>query len=178
MILGVSLSQIFFLRKIVFLSAIRESHLDWYTEEMRFQITSPIPLKSSKLLDLAESTCLLAMYLAMKLSESLMFLESEVICSIEPWSEIGWKLLSQRSGSIGVFRSYCNWILMTASSTWVDVVLGYLEETHYGVMVTMLLLVSATLLTQKAFSCIVLYNKVWELSSMLTSSLLYSILSW
>ena len=45
-ILGVSLSKIFFLREIVFLSAIRESYLDWYTEEMRFQITSPIPLLS------------------------------------------------------------------------------------------------------------------------------------
>ena len=101
-ILGVSLSKIFFLREIVFLSAIRESYLDWYTKEIRFQIASLIPLKSSK------STCLLTIYLAMKLSESLMFLEFEAICSIELWSKIGWKLPSQRSGSIGVFRSYCN----------------------------------------------------------------------
>ena len=75
---------------------------------MRFQIASPIPLKSFKSLDLARSTYLLAMYLAMKLSEFLMFLESKAMCLIEPWSEIGWKLPFQRSDSVSAFRLYCN----------------------------------------------------------------------
>jgi len=82
--LGVDLAKIFCLRVLVFLSAMRESHLAWYTKEMRFHITSLIPLKSSKLLDLTRSTCLLAIYLAMKLRESLIFLESEAMYSIEP----------------------------------------------------------------------------------------------
>ena len=81
--LEVNLAKIFCLRVLVFLSAIRESHLAWYTKEMRFYIASPIPLKSSKLLDLTRSTCLLVIYLAIKLRESLIFLESKAIYLIE-----------------------------------------------------------------------------------------------
>jgi len=48
-----------------------------------------MPLKFSRLLDFAGSTCLLVMYLAMKFKESLMFLESNTKYLMDPWSDIG-----------------------------------------------------------------------------------------
>ena len=59
------------------------SQLAWYTEEIKFQMESPILLKSNKLFALQEFTFLFEMYLAMKLSESLMLLVSEAICSMD-----------------------------------------------------------------------------------------------
>ena len=84
---------------------------------MRFQIASPIPLKSWILLDILGPICLLLIYLVMKLSESLIFLKSDARCSRDLWSKIGWKFLSYNSGSIGVFGSYSNYILMTSLLT-------------------------------------------------------------
>ena len=45
---------------------------------------SPIPSKSDKLLAFEDLTFLFTIYLAMKLSESLMLLKSDVICLIDP----------------------------------------------------------------------------------------------
>ena len=80
---------------------------------MKFQIALLI---SSRLFDFKESTYLLEMYLAMKLKESLMFLKSNAMCSMDLWREIGWKLPFQSSGFIGVLGSYGSWMLMTMSS--------------------------------------------------------------
>ena len=55
------------------------------------------------------------MYLAMKLSESLMHLMSEAMCSMKLCKKIGWKLPLHNSGSVGVLGSYGNWMLMTLS---------------------------------------------------------------
>ena len=81
--LRVNLAEIFCLRVLVFLLAMRESYLAWYAKEMRFHIASPISLKSSKLLDLTRLTCLLAIYLAVKLRKFLIFLESKAMYFIE-----------------------------------------------------------------------------------------------
>ena len=62
------------------------------------------------------------MYFAIKLSESLMHLISEVICSIEPCKEIRWKLPLHNFGSVGVLESYGNWMLMTLSSSSLEAV--------------------------------------------------------
>ena len=60
-------------------------------EDMKFQIALPIPWKSLISLDFEELTYLFEIYLAMKLRESLMLLESNAKCSIELWSEMEWK---------------------------------------------------------------------------------------
>jgi len=65
-----------------------------------------MPLKSSRSLDFAELTCLLVIYLAMKFKKSLIFLESDTRYSIDLWSDIEWKFLSQSSGSVRAFGSY------------------------------------------------------------------------
>ena len=128
---------------------------------MRFQIASLILLKFSRLLDFARLICLLVMYLAMKFSKSLIFFKSNARYLIELWSEIGWKLLFQRSGSIGVFGLYNSWILMTVSSpqeetkvgcltgTWGELEVGHSIVTHLFII---LLLGSAAILTLIAFS--------------------------
>ena len=64
---------------------------------MKFQIALPIPSKSLSSLALLLLTCLLEIYFAMKFKESLMFFESKVKCSIDPWSEMEWKEPLQRS---------------------------------------------------------------------------------
>ena len=56
---------------------------------MKFQIDSPIPLKSSKSFVLEEFICLLAMYLAIKFKESLIFLVSKAMYSIKLCKEMG-----------------------------------------------------------------------------------------
>ena len=128
---------------------------------MRFQIASLILLKSSRLLALARLTCLLLMYLAIKFNESLIFLESDARYSIELCNEIGWKLSSYRSGSIGVFGSYRSWILMIVSlvrgehkvgcstGAWGGLEVGCLIVTQ---LFNMFLVGSATILTWIAFS--------------------------
>ena len=55
------------------------------------------------------------MYLAMKLSESLMLSVSEVICSIKLCREMGWKFPLHNLGSVGIFGLYRSWMLMTLS---------------------------------------------------------------
>ena len=138
---------------------------------MRFHNASPIPLKSFKSLDLTRSTCLFEIYLAMKLSKSLIFLASKAKCSIELCKEIGWKLPSQRSGSVGALESYKRGMLMTISSPCAKVVLGCLWKTHYWIIITILLLVSATLLTRIAFSWVVSYGNPKETLSISTFSI-------
>ena len=72
---------------------------------MKFQIESSMLLKSCKSLALPEFTFLFEIYLAIKLSESLMLFVSDMICSIDPCSDIRWKLLLQSSGSVGALES-------------------------------------------------------------------------
>ena len=84
---------------------------------MKFQTELPMPLKFFKSLAVLRLTFLFTMYFAMKLSESLMHLVSEAMCSIEPCKEIGWKLLLHNSGLVGMLGSYSNWMLMTLSSS-------------------------------------------------------------
>ena len=83
---------------------------------MKFQTTSPILLKSSNSLALTELTCLLEIYFAMNFKKSLIFLVLDAMCLIKPWSEIGWKLLSQISEFIGALESYGNRILINTLS--------------------------------------------------------------
>ena len=48
-----------------------------------------------------------------------MFFTSYAICSINPCSDMGWKLPLQRSGLVGAYRSYGSWMLMMLlSSVW------------------------------------------------------------
>ena len=87
--LGVNLEEIFALRVLVLLSVWRESHLALYTDEINFQMASPMPLKSLRSFVLLLLICLLAMYFAMKSRVTLIFLASNAKCSIELWSEMG-----------------------------------------------------------------------------------------
>ena len=84
---------------------------------MKFQIESPMLSKSFKSLAFLGLTFLFTMYFAMKISESLIHLVSEVMCSMEPCKEIRWKLPLHNSGSVGVLGSYSNWMLMTLLSS-------------------------------------------------------------
>ena len=65
-----------------------------------------MPSKSFRLLAVFGLTFLFVMYLAMKLSESLMLFMSEAICSIEPCREMEWKFSLHNLGSMEVFGSY------------------------------------------------------------------------
>ena len=82
-ILGVNLDEIFALKVLDLLSVKSESQLELYINEMKFQMESPIPSKSDKLLAFEVLTFLFLMYLAMKFRESLILLESDAICLIE-----------------------------------------------------------------------------------------------
>jgi len=116
----------------------------------------------------------------MKLSKSLIFLVSKARCSIDLCKEMGWKLPSQRLGSIGALGSYGSEILITVSSTCTGLMLGYLCKPYCRFVGAALLLVLATLLTQLVFSWIVSYNSSGETSFILMSSimvLLHSIFS-
>ena len=74
------------------------------------------------MLDFFGSICLLLIYLAMKLRESLMFLMSDARCLSDPCSKMGWKLPSHNSSSIGVLGSYSSCMLMMISLTcWISV---------------------------------------------------------
>ena len=55
---GVNFDEILFLSVLVLWSVNRESHLDPYTDEMKFHIASPMPSKSARSLALLLSTCL------------------------------------------------------------------------------------------------------------------------
>jgi len=88
LVLIVNLDEIFVLRVLVLLSMLRASHLALYTDDMKFQITSSIPSKSMKSLTSLPLTCLLVVYLDMKFKESLMLLESDAKCSIDPCKEM------------------------------------------------------------------------------------------
>ena len=88
LVLIVNLDEIFVLRVLVLLSVLRASHLASYTNDMKFQIVSPIPSKSMKSLTSLLLTCLLAIYLDMKFKESLMLLESDAKCSIDLCKEM------------------------------------------------------------------------------------------
>ena len=90
-ILGVNLEDIFTLRVLVLLSIWRASYLALYTDEIKFQMTSPIPSKSLRSLTSLLLTCLLVIYFVMKFKESLILFESEAKCLIKPWSEMRWK---------------------------------------------------------------------------------------
>ena len=105
---------------------------------MKFYTASPIPWKSSRLLDFDESTCLLEMYLAMKFKKSLIFFESDAKYSIELWSKMEWKLLFQSLDSVGTLGLYGSWMLMTMSSAWcvvwtcVELGAIWSSRTHWG----------------------------------------------
>ena len=103
--LGVNLEDIFTLRVLVLLSIWRAFYLASYTNEIKFQMTLPMSLKSLRSLTPLLLTCLLVIYFVMKFKESLILFESEAKCLIKPWSEIGWKDLLQRSDSIGACGS-------------------------------------------------------------------------
>jgi len=81
--LGVNLDDIFALRVLALLSVWRASYLASYTDDMKFQIMSPMPSKSLRLLTALPLTCLLAIYLDMKFKESLILFESDAKCLIE-----------------------------------------------------------------------------------------------
>ena len=83
-ILGVNLDEILALSMLVLLSVNNTSHLAPYTAEMKFQMASPMPSKSPRLLAVLPFTYLLRMYLAKKFRVTLMFLESDAKCSINP----------------------------------------------------------------------------------------------
>jgi len=82
--LRVNLEEIFALRVLVFLSVWRESYLALYTDEIKFQMASPMPSKSLRLFILLLLTCLLVIYFTMKSRVILMFFISDTKCSIEP----------------------------------------------------------------------------------------------
>ena len=73
-ILRVNLDEIFALKVLDLLSVKSESQLELYIDEMKFQMESPIPSKSDKLLAFEVLTFLFLMYLAMKFRESLILL--------------------------------------------------------------------------------------------------------
>ena len=79
----VNLEEIFALRVLVFLSVWRESYLALYTDEIKFQMASPIPSKSLRSFTLLLLTCLLVIYFTMKSRVTLIFFVSNVKCSIE-----------------------------------------------------------------------------------------------
>ena len=83
-ILGVNLDEILALSVLVLLSVNNTSHLAPYTAEMKFQMASPMLSKSPRSLAMLPFTCLLRIYLAKKFRVTLMFLESDVKCSIDP----------------------------------------------------------------------------------------------
>ena len=138
---------------------------------MKFQIASPMPSKLLRSFTLLLFTCFPWMYLAKKLSKTLIFLASKVKCSIEPCKEIGWNEPLQSSSSVGAWGLYGSWMLMTSSScevlTWVTLLLeldrGFSLRTCWGFgLGTMRLSYwglmsfwgSAALLTQIALSCL------------------------
>ena len=84
MTLGVNLDDIFALRVLALLSVWRVFYLASYTNDMKFQIASPMPSKSLRSLTSLLLTCLLAIYLDMKFKESLILFKSDTKCSIEP----------------------------------------------------------------------------------------------
>ena len=112
----VNFDEIFALRVLVFLLVNSASHLEAYTADMKFQMESPIPSKSSRSFTLFLSTCLPWIYLAKILSETLTFLASDARCSIEPCREMGWKDPLHNSGLVGAWGSYGSWMLMMSSS--------------------------------------------------------------
>ena len=81
---SVNFDEILFLSVLVLWSVNNESHLDLYTDEMKLHIASPIPSKSARSFALLLSTCLPWIYLAKKLSVTLIFLASDAKCSMEP----------------------------------------------------------------------------------------------
>ena len=81
-----------------------------------------MPSKSFKLLAFLGLTFLFNIYFAIKLSESLMNLVSEAICSIELCKEIGWKLPLHNSGLVGELGLYSSCMLMTLSSSLLEAV--------------------------------------------------------
>ena len=83
-ILGVNLDEILALSVLVLLLVNNTSHLAPYTAEMKFQMASPMSSKSLRLLAILPFTCLLRMYLVKKFRVTLMFLESDAKCSIDP----------------------------------------------------------------------------------------------
>ena len=83
-VLGVNLDKILALRVLVLLSVYNMSYLASYTTEMKFQMASPMPLRSLRSFAMLLFTYLLRIYLAKKFRVTLMFLESDVKCSIDP----------------------------------------------------------------------------------------------
>ena len=83
-VFGVNLDEILALRVLVLLSVYNTSYLAPYTAEMKFQMASPMPSRSSRSFAVLPFTCLLRIYLAKKLRVTLMFLESDAKCSIDP----------------------------------------------------------------------------------------------
>ena len=84
MTLGVNLDDIFALRVLALLSIWRVFYLASYTNDMKFQITSPMPSKSLRLLTSLPLTCLFTIYFDMKFKESLILFKSDAKCLIEP----------------------------------------------------------------------------------------------
>ena len=82
--LRVNLEEIFALRVLVFLLVWRESYLALYTDEIKFQMASPMPSKSLRSFTLLLLTCLLVIYFTIKSRVILMFFASDAKCSIEP----------------------------------------------------------------------------------------------
>ena len=82
-VLRVNFEEILALRVLVFLSVLRESHLASYTEEIKFQMASSMLLKSLRLFTKLLFTCLFLMYFAKKSRVTLIFLVSDVKCSID-----------------------------------------------------------------------------------------------
>ena len=80
--LRVNLEDILALRVLVLLYVWRASHLASYTNEIKFQMTLPMPSKSLRLLTSLLLTCLLAIYF-IKFKESLILFKSEAKCSIK-----------------------------------------------------------------------------------------------
>ena len=140
-------------------------------DKIKFQMESPILLKSNKLFVLDEFTFLFVMYLAMKFSKFLMFLVSDAIYLIDLWRDIRWKLLLQRSSLVGEFRSYGSWMLMMLLSLLWDTIscgsclLWFTLKTCLGLEWIALLFpfcglvlpnVSVALLKCNIFSCFIL----------------------
>ena len=83
-VLGVNLDDILALRVLFLLSVCKTSHFASYTAEMKFQMASPMLSKLLILFAALPFTYLLRIYLAKKLRVTLMFLESDAKCSIDP----------------------------------------------------------------------------------------------
>lgn len=77
-ILRVNFEEILTLKVLVFLSVLRESHLASYTEDIKFQMASPMLSKSVRSFTILPSTCLFLMYFAKKSRVVLIFLVSDV----------------------------------------------------------------------------------------------------